>query len=109
MNTLDVTKPYDPTWVVKLAREQYPNIPQLAEKLSQCTQIIVFQEILNIDEDYALNFLPRNLDYNRGDGVVMETETDTIIIDMYAEYDIIQIEVLKNYRLSRARGIIINA
>ncbi len=31
-------KPYDPTWLVDLARQQRPDLPWLAESLAKCTQ-----------------------------------------------------------------------
>ena len=30
-------KPHDPTWLVKLAEEQRPDLPWLAESLAKCT------------------------------------------------------------------------
>lgn len=31
-------KPYDPTWLVALAREQHPDLPWLADALEKCTR-----------------------------------------------------------------------
>ncbi len=31
-------KPYDPTWLVNLARESYPDEPWLAEALARCVR-----------------------------------------------------------------------
>jgi hypothetical protein len=33
-------EPYDPTWLVALARVQHPDSPWLAESLARCTQAI---------------------------------------------------------------------
>ncbi len=39
-------QPYDPTWLVKLATEQYPNDLWVAHSLSECTKF------LSTDSDY---------------------------------------------------------
>ena len=108
---IDTREPYDPTWLVKLAREQYPNIPELAEELEKCTRILKPVTILDTDRDYYVYFKEDN-EGTRGGNIILDVDgKHSAILDVFEDYGVIGLEFLNNFSFKNtgARVIEIDA
>jgi hypothetical protein len=106
---IDTTEPYDPTWLVKLAKEQFPEIPQLAEDLVMCTKII--KPVMNFDPNrsYYIYFREENPELRGGNIIIDVDGKHTVVLDVFKDYKIIGVEYLTNICLKNARTIVIDA
>lgn len=99
---------YDPTWLVELAKQQHPDIPQLAEELAKCKIVRYPHCIIDLNSTYGLTFSEKGDDEFIGHIFLFPGHGDTIILDPYTNYRIGHIEYLHDHDLRNSKGIVIN-
>jgi hypothetical protein len=109
MKLIDTREPYDPSWLVELAKEQYPKTPELAQELEKCIKILKPVTILDTDRDYYVYFKEDN-EGSRGGNIILDVDgKHSAILDVFEDYRVIGLEFLNNLSLKNARVIEIDA
>jgi hypothetical protein len=85
---------YDPTWLVDLAKEQYPDWPELATALSVCTTA-VFYCCEDCQQKKAPHFIdPHSPKWKFKSCIRLESDMGTLVLDLLEDGSIGSLEYL---------------
>ncbi len=101
--------PYDSQWLIALSRQVYPDLPELAIALSECTQIISPKNtIIDTEKDFYIRFRPF-AGLGQSKCIVMESDSYTIVLDVIlidSSFNVIAVEKLNHFLYSQCSKVI---
>ncbi len=108
MEKFDTRKVYDPSWLVNLVREQYPDITLLESNLKKCTRITGPFIIINPKSPYHIAF-HENDKSRPGDPIILNVDNKhTAILLMCNDYTVLGLAFIPDSDFEESKKIILN-